>query len=101
MKRNKIDFDTQMQIRKYMEFVWENEKKLTSNAENEFFGKLTKNLQSQFLSQTMGKTLFPLAIFSKNFSVEFLQQVLFIMKPVIFDPNSPIYQVFIEKIQKL
>jgi len=101
MKRNKIDFDTQIKIRKYMNFVWENEKRQTSNAEDELFKKLTENLKYEFLSQTTGKILFPLALFSKNFSVEFLKQVLFIMKPMTFDPNSLIYQVFLHLFIKI
>ena len=96
MQRNKIDFDTQIKIRKYMNFVWENEKKHTSKVEDELLRKLTENLKFEFLAQTTGKILFPLPLFSKNFSVEFLKQVLFIMKPVSFDPNSLIYQVFFD-----
>jgi len=93
MKKNKIDFDTQLRIRKYMHFLWEQEARQTSNAENDLFGKLTQNLKYSLLSQTKGKFLFPLALFSKNFSKEFLKQVLFIMKPVTFDPDSYIFKV--------
>ena len=77
-----------------MNFVWDNEEKQTSKVESELFSKLTDNLKYAFLSQTTGKMLFPLPLFTKNFSEEFLRKVLFIMKPVNFDPNSLIYQVF-------
>jgi len=93
MKKNKIDFNTQILIRKYMHFLWDQEDKHTSKTESELFSKLTDHLKSNFLEQTTGKILFPLALFSKNFSHQFLQQVLFIMKPVTFEPNSFIYQV--------
>ena len=93
MNKKKIDFNTQILIRKYMHFHWDQEEKHTSKSELELFSKLTDNLKSTFLEQTTGKVLFPLEIFSKNFSQEFLRKVLFIMKPVAFDPNSFIFQV--------
>lgn len=95
MKKKKIDFNTQILIRKYMHFHWDQEEKHTSKSELELFNKLTDNLKSTFLEQTTGKILFPLEIFTKNFSQEFLRKVLFIMKPVAFDPNSFIFQVLI------
>ena len=93
MKKNSIDFDTQLRIKRYMHFLWEQERKQTSDRENALLGKLTPNLQFSLLSQTKGKILFPIELFSKNFSQEFLSQLLFIMKPITFDPDSFIYKV--------
>lgn len=76
-----------------MNFLWENEIKQTTKAESEIFNKLTPNLKKAFLSQTLGKFLLSIPLFTKNFSEDFLQELLFIMKPVNFEPNSFIYQV--------
>jgi len=93
LKKNRIDFETQIQIRKYMNFLWEISAKETSKKEKEIFSTLSPNLQENVLSQTNGKHLFPIAMFSKNFSKDFLKKMLFLMKSMNFDPNSIIFQV--------
>lgn len=93
MKKNSIEFETQMKIRKYMNFIWENEEKQITQMENELFSKFSENLKRTFLSQTIGKFIFSTDILSKNFSKEFLNQLMFLMKPKTFDPNSVIYKV--------
>ena len=76
-----------------MHFLWKQEAKQTTHVENELIGKLTPNLRYSLLAQTKGKILFPLTIFSKNFSELFLKQLLFLMKPMTFDPDSFIFKV--------
>ena len=93
MKKKNIDFYTQLRVRKYMHFLWEQQAKQTSDKENALLGTLTPNLQYSLMSQTRGKILFPIELFSKNFSPDLLKQILFIMKPVTFDPDSFIYKV--------
>lgn len=93
MKNNNIDFNTQIQIRKYMNFLWENGDKQIYKNDHELFSKLSENLKYLFLSQATGKYISSLPLFSKNFSKEFLKEIIFIMKPVTFDPNAIIYEV--------
>ena len=93
MKKNAIDFHTQLEIKKYMNFLWEIEKRQTSEKENEIFQMLTPNLQQKILQQTYGKVLFSIPLFTKNFSKKFLFKLLTKMHPLNFDPNSIIYQV--------
>ena len=84
-----------------MNFLWENSKKDTLKKEEEIFQNLSVNLQENVLSQTNGKFLFSKPMFSNNFSREFLTRVLFLMKPVNFDPDSIIYQVFFNNFKVL
>ena len=93
MKKNKIDFDTQLQIKKYMNFLWKIEEMQASEKEKEIFKNLSSNLKEKVLLQTFGKILFPIPLFSKNFSKSFLLKVLTLMKPIHFDPDSVIYKV--------
>lgn len=93
MKKNEIDFSTQLKIKNYMNFLWVNEAKQTSGTENEIFNKFTPNLKRAFLSQTLGKFLFKVPLFERNFSKAFLEELLFVMKPMNFEANSFIYKV--------
>ena len=93
MKKNGIDFHTQLEIKKYMNFLWELEKRQTSEKESKIFQMLTPNLQQKILQQTYGKVLFSIPLFTKNFSNNFLFKLLTKMRPINFDPNSIIYQV--------
>ena len=77
LKKNNIDFETQMEVKKYMNFLWKIEEMQTTEKE----------------SETYGKILLQIPLFNKNFSKNFLKRVLSLMKPVYYDPNSIIYQV--------
>jgi len=93
LKKNKIDFDTQLQIKKYFYYFLEIEENLASQKEKEIFYKLTNNLKEKILIQTYGKILFSCPVFAKNFSRPFLHKVFSLMKPIHFDPDSIIYNV--------
>lgn len=93
MNKNQIDFETQIQIKKYMDYLSMNELQHINKAEKEIFNKLTPNLKEAFLLQTIGKMIFSLPLFAKNFSESFLKEVLLVMKPVYFEPNTFIYKV--------
>ena len=99
MKKNKIDFNTQIQIRKYMNFLWEKDDKQIYKNDQELFSKLSENLKYLFLSQTIGKYICSLPLFYKNFSKDFLKEILSIMKPVTFDPHAIIYKVYYKTIK--
>lgn len=105
LKKNNIDFETQMQVKKYMNFLWKIEERQTTEKESEIFNKLSSHLKEEILLQTYGKILFQIPLFNKNFSKHFLTRVLSLMKPVYYDPNSIIYQVknycYIEIIKKV
>ena len=53
MKKNKIDFDTQLQIKKYMNFLWKIEEMQASEKEKEIFKNLSSNLKEKVLLQTL------------------------------------------------
>jgi len=76
-----------------MNYYWEDQEKQTNDKEQEIFKKLTSNLQEKILLQTYGKIIFPIPLFSKNFSKPFLYKILSIMKPINFDPGSVVYKV--------
>ena len=95
LKKNKIDFETQLQIKKYMDFLWNIEELQGTEKEREIFSKLSLHLKEKVLLQTYGKILFRMPAFSKNFSTNFLIKVLSLMKPIHLDPDSIVYNVLI------
>ena len=97
LKEKKIDFETQIQIKKYLNFLWENEEKHTFEKELEIFNKLTNNLKDKIRMQTYGKILFQIPLFTQNFTKSFLEKILTIMKPINFEENSLIYKAYFEK----
>ena len=80
-----------------MDFLWDNDndgEHNNSKKEEEIFNKLSFRLKEKILLQTNGKILFPLPLFSKNFTKSFLMKILSKMKPIHFEPNTIIYQVY-------
>ena len=78
-----------------MNFLWKIEEMQATEKENEIFNKLSSHLKQQILLQTYGNILFQIPMFKNNFSKTFLTRVLSLMKPVYFDPDSIIYEVWI------
>lgn len=93
MKGKEIDFSTQLKIKNHLNFLWEKEQNVETKSEEEILNELDPNLKKEVLKQTLGKMLFEIPLFAKNFSKVFLEELLFIMKPVNFEANSWIYKV--------
>lgn len=100
MKKEKIDFELQGRVRKYLEYVLENEK--NAEKESQVLNKLTTNLKREVLIQSNSKFLFAIPFFSKNFSKQTIQEASLIMKKLKFSPEEIIYKViFFQNISKI
>ena len=106
MKKEKIDFELQGRVRKYLEYLMESER--NSEKQTEILNQLTTNLKREVLVQSNIKFLSALPLFSKNFSERTIEELSLIMKKLRFSPEETIYHVdlsiyykFINKIIRL
>lgn len=91
MKKEKIDFELQGRVRKYLEYIMDSEK--NADKETELLNKLTTNLKREVLIQSNSKFLFAHPLFSKNFSKKTIEDLSLVMKKLKFSPEETIYKV--------
>jgi hypothetical protein len=94
MKSKNIDFDLQTRARKYLEYVWNEEKENEEN-EHEILGKLSQTIREEVLMQSHGKILKLYPILSKNFSEKSMRKLIHMIRPVRYSPKELIIEVFI------
>ena len=80
MKNNKIDFDFQFRVRKYIEYIFREES--DKKKEDKIFKKLSKPIKDEFFNQMYGKKLNSIAFFKQNFSADGLRAISTIMKKI-------------------
>ena len=93
MKRKDIDYDLQIRVRKYLEYIWNEEKTENTAIEEEILNKLSSSLREEVLIQSQGGTLKNFPMFFKNFSDSTLRQLIQIMRQVRFTPEEIIFEV--------
>ena len=93
MKSKKIEYELQARARKYLEFVWHEEK--TANRENsdEILEKLSSNIREEVLLQSNGKFLLNYPMLCKNFSERTMRRLVNLIKPVRYSPEEIIFDV--------
>jgi len=91
MKKEKIDFELQGRVRKYLEYIMDSEK--NSEKQTELLNKLTANLKREVLVQSNSKFLFAIPLFSKNFSTSTIEDLSLFMKKLRFSPEEMVYNV--------
>jgi len=91
MKQKNISFELQMRIRKYIQFIWQEEKTHSNLETSRVIDKLSKSLRQELLLQANGVILRDLPMFNLNFSEETLKKIVYTMKEVSFIPGDPIY----------
>ena len=91
MKEKNICFELQMRIRKYIQFIWQEEKAHNNLETLKVIDKLSKSLRQELLLQANGLILSDLHMFNFNFSEETLNKIVYKMKEVSFIPGDPIY----------
>lgn len=91
MKQKSINFDLRMRIRKYIQFIWTEEKAHNEVETSQVINKLSNSLRQELLLQANGIILRELPMFHLNFSEETLKKIVYTMKEVSFIPGDTIY----------
>ena len=91
MNKNNIPFELQGRVRKYLEYIFK--KQNNDKKQNEILEKLNKSLKKEVLMEVYGKILFKTPRFIDNFSIETLQNLIFVTRPITFSPEEYIYKV--------
>jgi hypothetical protein len=85
--------ELEMKIKRYMEFIWDNEEKVNPELEQSIMAKLSPSLRDEICSETYLKYLKSVHLFEKNFSVQSLMKMAQTMKKICFLPEEKIYNV--------
>jgi len=92
LNKKNINFDLRMRIRKYLEYVWEEEITNNKAEENSIIDKLSSSLKEELLLETNGNILKGIPFFIYNFSEETLKKLIFKLMEVHYMPGDIIYQ---------
>lgn len=90
MNQKKINIDLRTRIRKYLEYVWEEEHQ-ASKETSDIIEKLSTSLKEELLLETNGKILQTIPFFL-NFSEKTLRKLTFKFKEVHYMPGDIIFQ---------
>lgn len=94
MKQKNINFDLRVRIRKYFEYIWNEERVHNEEETQEIIDKLSKSLKDELLFEGNGTILKKLPVFFKNFSQDTLRKLVYSMKEINFTPGDLIYTSF-------
>jgi hypothetical protein len=92
MKMKNIDFDIQIKIRKYLEYIWGKGTELEKKSQENSL-ELPKSLRNEVLVRSQGEVIKQNQIFVKNFSEETLRSIAIIMIQIHFSPEEWIFMV--------
>ncbi len=95
MKRQMVDFDLQVRIRKYLEHLWLVEEIENKELEHGIVQKLSASLREELLIQSHGRVLARFDFFNGVFSEEVLEKVSQIVGTVSYAPEEII--IFVNK----
>lgn len=91
MKKKNIDFELQGRVRMFLEYNFQKEKNY--DREVTILNKLTSSLKKEVLLESQGILLNDNQFFSKNFSINMIQNLSIKMQQVKFSPEELIYKV--------
>lgn len=94
MRKRNVDFDLQIRVRHYLEWVFKEESE-SREKEKEILKPLSKNLREEVLYQVYGKRIKSIFIFDKYFTNEFLNVLSLKIREVSFVPEEIIFKVII------
>ena len=93
MRHRNINKSLQIKVRRYIEYIHEEEKKGSHRGEI-LINNLSINLLNEVKNEAYGRIFKEIAIFSENFSQSFLNSLSLQMKELVFAPDELICQVF-------
>ena len=91
MKQKGITFESKMRVRKYLEYICNEEKMGKFDEETKILNKLSDSLREELLLQGNGCVLRPLKMFSSNFTESFLRAMVPLLNEVRFIPGDIIF----------
>ena len=93
MKFNNIEADLQLRVKKYFEFIFQEEKINDGKAEELLSTKLNLLLKEEILLQTYGEILNTLPVFYDNFSFDTIRKLVHKVRILKFSPDEEVPQV--------
>lgn len=93
MKRHEVSFDIQSRIRGYLKYTIKNE--INSTIEDQIMPKLNKSLKKELLMASIGKFVYSIPVFKRNFSERTIEKIVFAIKKVKLSPDEALYKVLI------
>lgn len=91
MREKGINLQLQMRVRKYLEYIWKEEKIEKVEQESVVLSKLSDSLREELLLEANGPVIRDIKLFSLNFSEEILRKVVSKMKEVLYTPGDIIF----------
>ncbi len=91
MREKNINFDLRMRVRKYLEYIWHEEKIDKVENQVKIIEKLSDSLKDELLLEANGTIIRDIKMFSLNFSEDTLRQTVSIMKEVRYTPGDLIF----------
>ena len=91
MKKNNFDFDFQFRVRKYIEYIFLQQR--DNLREEKIINNLSNPIKEEFLNQIYGKKFEKIPFFLKNFSSECLKEISSIVKKVDIAPEEFVLKV--------
>ena len=93
MRRKNVEYDLQIKVRKYLEYIWKEEDGGDKQKEDIILNKLSSSLRQEILVQSNCKHLSMFPSFFKHFSNETLERITQNLKCLKFAPGDLIFQV--------
>ena len=94
MQRKNIESELQVRVRKYFEFIWQEEYSENSEKEEALLQRLSSTLREEVLLQSHGKFLQNFPVLCKNFSQKTLRKFIYKLKQMRYTPEEVIYEVW-------
>jgi hypothetical protein len=90
-----LSSDLENKVRKYLEFVWQQEEQENPEVDTLLLGKLSSSLRDEIFDQTNVKFLRRITILTKIFSDETLLMLAKQMRKVRYSPEEWVYKVIL------
>ena len=84
--------ELEMKIKRYMQFIWDQEEKVNPELEKSIMAKLSPSLREEVYSETYLKYLRSIQFFDKHFSLHTLMKMAQAMKKICYLPQETIYK---------
>jgi hypothetical protein len=93
MTKAHVDFELQVRVRKYLEYLWLEEEIENKDMEIQIMNRLSCSLREELLVQSHGKVLAKCPFFTNVFSEETLEKVCQVVRTVSYAPDDIITYV--------
>ena len=93
MDRFKIDFGTQIMVRRYLEFEFTQRNNRITFEEQNVLGKLSAKLREELLFQAYGNAIYSFPVLKRNFSIQTLRRIANIISISYLSPKEKVIQV--------